>query len=211
MKRTGSVDTCCCSATVILQKLLQAFPDPVSPLFLLFSHRSVYCIAQSYYDWHARAFCFAHSRTSCPMYIKGIEGKYEISWFLPLYYPFSIYKLWNVTRMKEGPIVWIQLIELHNDNYISSLAWAMEKVFHIFLVVLTHLFESYYICIRDKENWLLRVLLCNIKCFMQYRKKAVPVKCFLTSFKITQTQHFSFVDCQKEIWNWNVRLDTFIF
>ena len=99
--------------------------------------------------------------------------------------------------MKEDPIVWIQLIELRNDNYISSFTWAMEKVFHIFLVVLTHLFESYYICIRDKENWLLRVLLCNIKCFIQYRKKAVPVKCFLTSFKITQTHQFSFVIAKK--------------
>lgn len=150
-----------CSTTVILQKLLQAFPDPVSPLSLLFSHCSVYCIAWSYYDWHSRAFCFEHSRTSCLMYIKGIEGKYELSWFLHLYYPFFIYKLWNVTRMKEDPIVWIQLIELCNDNYISFFAWAMEKVFHISLVVLTHLFENYYTCIRDKENWLLRVLLLS--------------------------------------------------
>jgi len=44
--------------------------------------------------------------------------------------------------MKEDPIGWIQLIELRNDNYISSFTWAMEKVFHIFLVVLTHFLRA---------------------------------------------------------------------
>lgn len=87
-------------------------------------------------------------------------------------------------------MVWMKLdgvIELNNGNYIAFFTWATEKMFHV-LIILTHLFESYYTCFKDKENGLLKVLLFNVfKCFIHYRKKQL-FKCFLTSFKITQTR-----------------------
>lgn len=77
------------------------------------------------------------------------------------------------------------IYELTNVNYIAFFTWATEKMFHAVLIILTHLFESYYTCFKDKENGLLKVLLFNVfKWFIRYRKKQL-LKCFLTSFKIT--------------------------
>ena len=69
------------------------------------------------------------------MYIKETEKNMNfLDFFISLtHFPFLNSE--NGTRMKEGWIVWMKLIELNNDNYISSFTWAMEKVLHIFLVV----------------------------------------------------------------------------
>lgn len=58
-------------------------------------------------------------------------------------------------------MVWMKLdgvIELNNGNYIAFFTWATEKMFHV-LIILTHHFESYCTCFKDKENGLLKVLL----------------------------------------------------
>lgn len=76
---------------------------------------------------------------------------------------FSIFKFWNVTRLKAlSWIVWMKLTELKNNNYVTSFTLGMEKVFHIFLIVLTHFWDSYYTCFTGREDGSVRVLLFSI-------------------------------------------------
>ena len=56
-----------------------------------------------------------------------------------------------------------------SDNTGSFNGWATRES-------LTHFFDSYYTCVKDKENGLLRGLLINMKCFIQHRKKSSSLK-----------------------------------